>query len=72
MFWLSIIVQTDPLKIEIEELAESIFDIKSSQEYIVARERKHRDSKFTFIIFWITDWFFFLKKKKLLKVPITV
>ncbi|RCH84845.1 p24 complex component, partial [Rhizopus stolonifer] len=37
-------VQTDPLKIEIEELAESIFDIKSSQEYIVARERKHRDT----------------------------
>ncbi|CEG64529.1 hypothetical protein RMATCC62417_01484 [Rhizopus microsporus] len=37
-------VQTDPLKHEIEELADSIFAIKSAQEYIVARERRHRDT----------------------------
>lgn len=38
-------MKIDPLQVEIEELAESIFAIKSSQEYIVARERRHRDSK---------------------------
>ncbi|KAG0793348.1 hypothetical protein G6F22_005628 [Rhizopus arrhizus] len=37
-------VKIDPLQVEIEELAESIFAIKSSQEYIVARERRHRDT----------------------------
>lgn len=40
-----LLVKIDPLQVEIEELAESIFAIKSSQEYIVARERRHRDSK---------------------------
>lgn len=36
---------TDPLEKEISELAESIFNIKAQQEYIVVRERQHRDSK---------------------------
>ncbi|CAO3655014.1 unnamed protein product [Mucor hiemalis] len=30
--------------IEIEELAESILAVKAEQEYIVARERRHRDT----------------------------
>ncbi|KAI9260167.1 emp24/gp25L/p24 family/GOLD-domain-containing protein, partial [Sporodiniella umbellata] len=37
-------VEIDPLQREIEELTLSIFGIKSSQEYIVARERRHRDT----------------------------
>lgn len=36
---------TDPLEKEIAELAESIFAVKAQQEYIVVRERQHRDSK---------------------------
>lgn len=36
---------TDPLERELAELAESIFDVKAKQEYIVFRERQHRDSK---------------------------
>jgi hypothetical protein len=40
------IAHTDPLEKEIAELAESIFDVKAQQEYIVVRERQHRDSKF--------------------------
>jgi hypothetical protein len=36
---------TDPLEREIAELAESIFAVKAQQEYIVVRERQHRDSK---------------------------
>lgn len=36
---------TDPLEREIAELAESIFDVKAKQEYIVYREIQHRDSK---------------------------
>ncbi|KAI8967863.1 putative endosomal cargo receptor [Mycotypha africana] len=35
---------TDPLEREIAELAESIFAIKAQQEYIVVRERQHRDT----------------------------
>ncbi|KAI9486788.1 MAG: COPII-coated vesicle protein [Benjaminiella poitrasii] len=35
---------TDPLEKEIAELAESIFAIKAQQEYIVVRERQHRDT----------------------------
>jgi hypothetical protein len=38
----------DPLEKEIRELADSILGIKAEQEYIVARERRHRDSKFFF------------------------
>ncbi|ORX47774.1 hypothetical protein DM01DRAFT_1339002 [Hesseltinella vesiculosa] len=34
----------DPIEREIRELAESIFVIKDEQEYIVARERQHRDT----------------------------
>ncbi|KAI8641521.1 emp24/gp25L/p24 family/GOLD-domain-containing protein [Parasitella parasitica] len=34
----------DPLKNEIEELADSILAVKAEQEYIVARERRHRDT----------------------------
>lgn len=37
--------EEDPLKNEIEELADSILAVKAEQEYIVARERRHRDSK---------------------------
>ncbi|KAG1318929.1 hypothetical protein G6F62_012096 [Rhizopus arrhizus] len=37
---------TDPLEKELFELAESIFNIKAQQEYIVVRERQHRDSKY--------------------------
>lgn len=36
--------QEDPLRVEIEELAESILAVKAEQEYIVARERRHRDT----------------------------
>ena len=36
----------DPIEREIRELADSIFAIKAEQEYIVIRERQHRDSKF--------------------------
>ncbi|CAO3625020.1 unnamed protein product [Mucor hiemalis] len=35
---------TDPLERELAELAESIFDVKAKQEYIVFRERQHRDT----------------------------
>ncbi|KAI9261066.1 COPII-coated vesicle protein [Sporodiniella umbellata] len=35
---------TDPLQKEIMELAESVFNIKAQQEYIVARESEHRDT----------------------------
>ncbi|KAG1053075.1 hypothetical protein G6F46_004853 [Rhizopus delemar] len=35
---------TDPLEKELFELAESIFNIKAQQEYIVVRERQHRDT----------------------------
>jgi hypothetical protein len=42
---LSIVAHIDPIEREIRELAESIFAIKDEQEYIVARERQHRDSK---------------------------
>lgn len=35
---------TDPLEKELAELAESIFDVKAKQEYIVFRERQHRDT----------------------------
>ncbi|KAI7877296.1 emp24/gp25L/p24 family/GOLD-domain-containing protein [Mucor mucedo] len=35
---------TDPLDKEIAELAESIFAVKAQQEYIVFRERQHRDT----------------------------
>ncbi|KAI9323315.1 emp24/gp25L/p24 family/GOLD-domain-containing protein [Dichotomocladium elegans] len=34
----------DPIKAEIEELAASIFAIKAEQEYIVLRERQHRNT----------------------------
>ncbi|KAI8334292.1 emp24/gp25L/p24 family/GOLD-domain-containing protein [Chlamydoabsidia padenii] len=34
----------DPIEREIRELAESIFAIKDEQEYIVAREREHRNT----------------------------
>jgi hypothetical protein len=37
--------QEDPLKVEIEELTESILAVKAEQEYIVAREIRHRNSK---------------------------
>ncbi|KAI9361729.1 supernatant protein factor C-terminal domain-containing protein [Pilaira anomala] len=36
--------QADPLKAEIEELAESIRAVKAEQEYIVAREKVHRNT----------------------------
>ncbi|KAG2195298.1 hypothetical protein INT46_009773 [Mucor plumbeus] len=36
--------EEDPLKNEIEELADSILAVKAEQEYIVARERRHRDT----------------------------
>ncbi|KAI7904331.1 emp24/gp25L/p24 family/GOLD-domain-containing protein [Cokeromyces recurvatus] len=36
--------EEDPLREEIEELAESILAVKAEQEYIVARERRHRDT----------------------------
>ncbi|KAI8988446.1 emp24/gp25L/p24 family/GOLD-domain-containing protein [Mycotypha africana] len=36
--------QEDPLKHEIDELADSILAIKAGQEYIVSRERVHRDT----------------------------
>jgi hypothetical protein len=39
------VAHIDPIEREIRELAESIFAIKDEQEYIVARERQHRDSK---------------------------
>ncbi|ORE05657.1 supernatant protein factor C-terminal domain-containing protein [Rhizopus microsporus var. microsporus] len=35
---------TDPLEKEISELAESVFNIKAQQEYIIVRERQHRDT----------------------------
>ncbi|KAI8363794.1 emp24/gp25L/p24 family/GOLD-domain-containing protein [Choanephora cucurbitarum] len=35
---------TDPLEKEIAELAESIFAVKAQQEYIVVREKQHRDT----------------------------
>ncbi|KAI8877659.1 hypothetical protein K501DRAFT_229863, partial [Backusella circina FSU 941] len=35
---------TNPLEKEIAELAESIFNVKAQQEYIVFRERQHRDT----------------------------
>jgi hypothetical protein len=35
----------DPLEREIRELAESMSAVKDEQEYIVIRERQHRDSK---------------------------
>lgn len=41
-----LIEHTDPLEKELFELAESIFNIKAQQEYIVVRERQHRDSKY--------------------------
>lgn len=44
LFFLSL-AHIDPIEREIRELAESIFAIKDEQEYIVARERQHRDSK---------------------------
>ncbi|KAG2222582.1 hypothetical protein INT45_008701 [Circinella minor] len=34
----------DPIESEIRELADSIFAIKAEQEYIVVRERQHRDT----------------------------
>ncbi|KAI8068600.1 endosomal P24B protein [Gongronella butleri] len=34
----------NPVEQEIRELAESIFAVKDEQEYIVARERQHRDT----------------------------
>ncbi|KAI8145583.1 emp24/gp25L/p24 family/GOLD-domain-containing protein [Fennellomyces sp. T-0311] len=34
----------DPIEREIRELADSIFAIKAEQEYIVIRERQHRDT----------------------------
>lgn len=37
----------DPLEREIRELAESMSAVKDEQEYIVIRERQHRDSKHT-------------------------
>jgi hypothetical protein len=40
-----ILESTNPLEKEIAELAESIFNVKAQQEYIVFRERQHRDSK---------------------------
>jgi len=40
-----IVDEEDPLKNEIEELADSILAVKAEQEYIVARERRHRDSR---------------------------
>lgn len=40
-----LIEHTYPLEKEIAELAESIFAVKAQQEYIVVRERQHRDSK---------------------------
>ncbi|KAI7902325.1 emp24/gp25L/p24 family/GOLD-domain-containing protein [Cokeromyces recurvatus] len=40
----SIKEHTDPLEKEIAELAESIFAVKAQQEYIVVRERQHRDT----------------------------
>ncbi|KAG0170765.1 p24 complex component [Apophysomyces sp. BC1034] len=36
--------QIDPIENEIRELADSIFSIKSEQEYIVIRERQHRNT----------------------------
>ncbi|GAA5802956.1 COPII-coated vesicle protein [Helicostylum pulchrum] len=36
--------QEDPLKNEIEELAESILSVKAQQEYLVAREKVHRNT----------------------------
>ncbi|KAI9259202.1 COPII-coated vesicle protein [Helicostylum pulchrum] len=35
---------TDPLEKELAELADSIFAVKAQQEYIVYRERQHRDT----------------------------
>ncbi|CAO3653038.1 unnamed protein product [Cunninghamella echinulata] len=35
---------TDPIERELRELAESIFAVKDEQEYIVTRERQHRDT----------------------------
>ncbi|CEP10956.1 hypothetical protein [Parasitella parasitica] len=40
----SIKEHTYPLEKEIAELAESIFAVKAQQEYIVVRERQHRDT----------------------------
>lgn len=40
------IAHIDPIEREVRELAESIFAIKDEQEYIVARERQHRNSKY--------------------------
>ncbi|KAF7730585.1 p24 complex component [Apophysomyces ossiformis] len=34
----------DPIEREIRELADSIFAIKSEQEYIIVRERQHRNT----------------------------
>lgn len=45
-----ILVHTDPLEKEIAELAESIFAVKAQQEYIVVRERQHRDSRFIIFV----------------------
>lgn len=36
----------DPLEREIRELAESMSAVKDEQEYIVIRERQHRDSMY--------------------------
>ena len=45
------IADIDPIESEIRELADSIFAIKAEQEYIVVRERQHRDSKlFSFLL----------------------
>ncbi|ORZ01052.1 supernatant protein factor C-terminal domain-containing protein [Syncephalastrum racemosum] len=34
----------DPIQREIQELADSIYAVKAEQEYIVVRERQHRDT----------------------------
>jgi hypothetical protein len=39
----------DPLEREIRELAESMSAVKDEQEYIVIRERQHRDSTYLFV-----------------------
>ncbi|GAA5810348.1 hypothetical protein MFLAVUS_003769 [Mucor flavus] len=36
--------QEDPLKNEIEELTESILSVKAQQEYLIAREKVHRNT----------------------------
>lgn len=42
---MSLLEKIDPLEREIRELADSIHGIKAEQEYIVLRERQHRNSK---------------------------